>query len=94
MTDRERQLTAQEAGKQRSLSGRNDGIPHPHTCACGTCSRTEHPAQRNLSLIMKCDRCRKQRARRDLLTCNHCGDRFCIVDDVGETCADRHEEGN
>jgi hypothetical protein len=40
---------------------------------------------------MKCDRCHKQRARRDLLTCNCCDGQFCIIGEVGETCADQHE---
>ncbi|KKK87297.1 hypothetical protein LCGC14_2754650 [marine sediment metagenome] len=44
--------------------------------------------------MSKCDRCNKQRAKRDLLCCTCCDGDFCIVGDVGETCADKHEAGD
>ena len=52
-------------------------------------------------LMRKCDGCGKRRANRDLLTCNCCDGRFCIVDNLSgthngggaDTCADRHEAG-
>ncbi|KKM65237.1 hypothetical protein LCGC14_1493230 [marine sediment metagenome] len=42
--------------------------------------------------MKKCDRCKKQRAKRDLLRCNHCDGYFCIVAECPDTCADKHEE--
>ena len=41
---------------------------------------------------MKCDRCHKKRARRDLLRCSCCDGWYCIVGETFETCADKHEE--
>ena len=42
--------------------------------------------------MVRCDKCKKLRPRRDILTCPCCDGRFCIIGEQGDTCADRHEE--